>query len=289
MSKSNFAEALSVDQMRVLVAIVDTGSFSAAARALQRSQSAVSYQVGALEQQLELRLFRRTRRRPELTPDGRAIVASARTILAAFEDLRGRARALGAGLEAHVRLAVDVLYPTDKLASLLQSFEAEFPSVDIDLRIGVRAQPIRVLAEGDADVAVVPEAEGFEARLACQVELVAVASPEHPLAQRKTRASDAELAKHLRLLLVDARPGGDGEGARRWRLNDSLARRALLLAGVGWCMMPRHQVAADLDDGRLAEVKVRRHAGKGRRVPLYAAHRRGLALGPATRWWFEQL
>ena len=284
-----YADALTADQMRVLVAIVDRGSFSGAARALQRSQSAVSYQIATLEAQLDLVLFRRTRRRPVLTAEGRAIVGSARRVLAELETLRGRARALGAGLEPVVRLAVDVLYPSQRLADRLQAFERKYGDVEVELLMAVRGQPARLLTDGAADVAVVPEPGDLEARACTRAELIPVAAPEHPLANHTTPATDAVLATHLRLVLADETTEAEPARARRWRLNDAMVRRDLLLAGVGWCTMPRHQIKDDLTAGRLVRIRTHRFPGRGVIVPLYAAHHRDRALGPASRWWFDRL
>jgi len=287
--EKNYADALTVDQMRVLVSIADTGSFSGAARSLQRSQSTVSYQIATLEAQLGLTLFHRTRRRPELTPAGRSILAAARDVLASLEALRARGKALGAGVEARLRLAIDVLYSTPRLARLLLAFESDFPDVEIDLHMGVRDQPGKLLREGAADIAVLPEGDGCEARVCARIELIPVAAPTHPLAERTSPASDRELARHLRLVLSDGVQATDEGGSRRWRLNDSMARHTLLIAGVGWCMMPRHQVADDLREGRLARLSTHRHGERGLELQLFVAHDKTHAPGPASRWWFERL
>lgn len=289
MSYTGYADAITADQLRVLVAVVESGSFSGAASALQRSQSAISYQVAGLEEQLGLTLFRRTRRRPQLTPQGRAVVRAATEVLDGFARLRERARALGDGAEARVRLAVDVLYPATGLAERLREFDREFAQVEMELRIGVRDQPIRALAEDAVDVAVVPEAGSFEARACARVELVAVVAPEHALAALRGPVADGQLADHVHLVLADDGRADEDAAERRWRFNDSVARRELLLAGVGWCRMPRHQVEGDLDARRLVALKTRRHGRRPVIVPLFAAHRRGRVLGPAARWWFERL
>lgn len=287
MSDWDGAEALTLDQMRVLVAVTDTGSFSGAARQLKRSQSAISYQVANLEAQLDLTLFERTRRKPRLTDEGAAVLDAARNVLDSVEQLRARARAMGEGLEPRLVLAIDVLYPMELLAEHLAEFEEQYPSVDLDVRIGVREQPVKMLAEGDADVAVLPHPDRFEARACRQVELIAVAAPSHPLAEQKAPATDAQLAEHLHLVLADS--DSAPAQARTWRLNDSAARLDLLRSGVGWSRLPRHQVADDLDAELLTRIRTRRDSKGAMKVPLYVAHTRGRALGPAARWWFDHL
>ena len=64
MDETSPGEALTIDQLRLFLAVVDEGSFSAAARALRRAQSAVSYGIANLEKQLDVQLFDRTSRTP---------------------------------------------------------------------------------------------------------------------------------------------------------------------------------------------------------------------------------
>ncbi|MEO0606287.1 MAG: LysR family transcriptional regulator, partial [Myxococcota bacterium] len=106
-----YADMLTLDQIRVLQAIVDTGTFSGAAHELGRSQGAISYQVAAMEDTLEFQLFDRSSRRPKLTAAGRAIATEAPSLLARIDHLRGVARGLRDGLEPRLSIAVDTLFP----------------------------------------------------------------------------------------------------------------------------------------------------------------------------------
>ena len=80
-----------LDQLTVLVAVAEAGSFSAAARALHRTQSVISYTIATLEAQLGLTLFDRGQRRPVLTAGGRAVLGDARRVSAVIDELRARA------------------------------------------------------------------------------------------------------------------------------------------------------------------------------------------------------
>ena len=105
-----------LDQLRVFLTVVETGSFAAAARRLGRATSVVSYAIANLEAQLGLPLFERdATRRPVLTVAGRAVLGEARTVAHGIAGLRAKARGLLGGLEAEVNLAVDVLLPTARV------------------------------------------------------------------------------------------------------------------------------------------------------------------------------
>ena len=84
-------DALTLDQMRIFVAVVDEGSFSAAARKLGRVQSAVSQSIAALEQELGIALFDRTGKAPTPTAAGVALARDARRLIAGAAEFRKRA------------------------------------------------------------------------------------------------------------------------------------------------------------------------------------------------------
>ena len=82
-----------IDQLLVLLAVAEEGSFTAAAKRLGRATSAISYAIDVLEQQLGLPLFDRgTTRKPRLTREGEAILSEARAVAFSVETLRARVR-----------------------------------------------------------------------------------------------------------------------------------------------------------------------------------------------------
>src|SRR6201987_5508165 len=105
----------SIDQVLVLLATVEAGSFTAAGKRLGRATSAISYAIDTLEAQLGLSLFDRgTTRKPKLTQQGEAIVAEARAVAHSIETLRARVRGFLDDLEPEVSLAVDTMLPGDR-------------------------------------------------------------------------------------------------------------------------------------------------------------------------------
>ena len=122
------------DQLRVFLAVVETGSFAGAGRRLNRATSVISYAIVNLESQLGLSLFdREGTRKPTLTVAGHALLAEARTIAHGMDGLRAKAKGLLEGLEAEVHLAVDVMLPASRLADVLRQFREEFPTVSLRL------------------------------------------------------------------------------------------------------------------------------------------------------------
>src|SRR5438552_2127661 len=108
-------DALTFTQLRVLVAVAETGSFSGAARRLGRVQSAISQTVQTLEDILGVALFDRTAKTPALTEAGKAIVEEARHVLRQAGVLRQRADSIADGVEPELAIAVDAIFPSEVL------------------------------------------------------------------------------------------------------------------------------------------------------------------------------
>jgi len=104
-------DGVSLDQLRTFIAAVDEGSFSAAARKLNRVQSAVSGWVSGLENQFGVVLFDRSGRFPKLTPEGVLLLADARSIVSGVDTMKARAKLMASGLETELSVVIDVFFP----------------------------------------------------------------------------------------------------------------------------------------------------------------------------------
>lgn len=149
---------MDIDLLRTFVAICDAGSFTAAARRVGRTQSAVSLQVRRLEESLGRPLFQRGAPGAVLTEHGALLLPNARRILAA----------VGEALAAFDRGTVEGVFvvgmPDDYaprlLAPTLRTFGALYPAASIDLVIDESRVLVKRLAEGSVDLAFVTEGEG---------------------------------------------------------------------------------------------------------------------------------
>src|SRR5262249_17269822 len=124
-------ETFTLDQLRALIAVSEEGSFSAAARKLQRVQSAISTSMANLETQLGIPLWDRSTKIARLTDQGQAVLAAAGKVCTEVDTLRKLAAGMTVGLEASVSLCVDMLFPVAALVDLCKQFRDEFPSVDL--------------------------------------------------------------------------------------------------------------------------------------------------------------
>ncbi|MBN8534391.1 MAG: LysR family transcriptional regulator [Rhizobiales bacterium] len=291
-------DALTIDQLRMLVAIADTGSFTAAAKKLQRAQSAVSHAIQTLEGQLGVVLFDRSEKRPRLTDIGRAVLADARLAIARFETLKARARNLASGVEPEISIAVTVLCPMAPLMAALDAFRDIFPRVGLELFVEEIGGPALLVHErvcaigvsGTPSLRMVPAGELVTIPLG-DVEVVAVAAPEHPLARAGYPLSEPDLAEHRQLVPTSrARQHYPNTLVREiWRIADLGLRCSMILRGMGWGTVPLHLVADDLAAGRLVQLDIATRADELMRVGLFAIHRLDSPPGPAGQWLINAL
>ncbi|MBF6175697.1 LysR family transcriptional regulator [Nocardia blacklockiae] len=179
---------MELNQMRYVVAVAETGSFTRAAQRCLIVQSALSHQVARLEKELGARLFDRSSRHVRLTPAGAAFLPAARQCLAAAE----RAGAEVAAAVGEVRGSLGVgLIPTVAAVDIpraLRDYRERFPEVRINLRVGASEHLLDEVKNGTVDLAFLglPTAaalDGVRSRELARDRLVAVVAPEHPLAQ----------------------------------------------------------------------------------------------------------
>jgi DNA-binding transcriptional LysR family regulator len=286
-----------LDQISVFLAVVETGSFTAAAKQLGRATSVVSYAIANLETQLGVSLFARAgTARPKLTDAGRAILSDSRNLAIAVDGLLAKARGLTAGLEAEVSLVVDVMWPAKKLVKALDEFRRKFPTVALRLQVETLGAVTHAVLAGTAAFGVSGPLELASDLLvrgpAGSVKLVPVASPTHPLAMMQGVVSAAQARDHLQLVLTDRSSLTQGRdfgvlAVRSWRLADLGAKHALLLAGMGWGNMPKPMVNDDLKRGRLVELQIETAAEPA--YPFHTVYRNDTPPRPAASWLMERL
>lgn len=284
-----------LDQVRIFLAVVETGSFAGAARRLNRVVSVISYGIANLEAQLGVELFDRAgTRRPQLTLAGRAVLAEARAISDGVDALRAKVTGLMQGLEAEVSLAVDVMMPSERLGSVLREFARCFPTVSLKLHVEALGAVTGLVLEGRAQVGISGPLsagrEGLEAIAAGSVPMVPVTAPDHPLA-RMAEIPPGAARHHVQIVLSDRSHYTDGRdfavlSPRTWRLADLGAKHALLREGVGWGNMPLPAVHADLAAGVLVRLAIPDHPGGTYRFS--GIWRRDTPPGPAALWLLNE-
>jgi DNA-binding transcriptional LysR family regulator len=285
----------SLDQLRVFIAVIDHGGFAHAARALHRTQSVISYTIANLEEQLNVELLDRSKRKPTLTEAGKALLADARAVSLKVDGMRARAKALSTGLEAEVSIVVDVMFSTCTLVRILHAFQKEFPTVAMRLRMEALGAVTQLVMERTCHIGIsgwMPGTPDTIERQSCGfVTMVPVASPSHPLAQIQGKIPSAVLREHTQLVLTDRSTLTAGQdfgvlALRDWRLGDLSSKHALLRSGIGWGNMPVEMVHWDLEAGRLVQLDI--NEGSSFSFPIYVINRGDEQPGPAAQWLMRQ-
>ena len=290
-------DALTLDQILTFLAAADEGSFSAAGRRLKRSQSVVSQTLANLEAQLGVKLFDRSSRYPVLTREGQALVADARAITRQVGTLKGKARALGGGLEPELAVALDVMFPIQVFARAVRDFSIAFPETPLRVEVEALGGILLPVLEGRCSLAVAGFMPDVPPQLVKEhllsIRMVTVVAPGHPLAAAPSPVARDEVARHVQLVLSDRSGLTKGKdfgviGRNPWRLADLGAKRTFLIAGLGWGNMPLHLVQDDIAAGRLVLIR-QEDWPDGVRAPMRAVHRADSPPGPAGRWLLDRL
>ncbi|WP_081857797.1 LysR family transcriptional regulator [Thiomonas sp. FB-Cd] len=251
--------------MRVLVQVVDSGSFVRAADALGMSNAAVTRQIASLESHLGARLLHRTTRRLSLTDAGAEFCARSRVILeeiAEAEAVAGEGSAQPFGL---LRISAPLSFGLMQLARFLPGFRARHPQLRLDIDLSDRVVD---LANEGVDVALRIASkldDNLVARRIAPVSMVVCASPDY-LKRRGTPKVPAELVDHATLSFSylwagDEWPFTDANGdLTRVKVSPAVHAtngdllRELAVAGGGIIMQPTFIVASELERGTLVPI-----------------------------------
>ncbi len=286
--------SLNKDTVQVFLAVLDKGSFSAAARSLGRVPSAVSMCIANLEADLNLLLFDRSGREPRPTAAAQALETKARFLLQQFESLETQALALSQGLESRLSLAIAPELLASPWAIPLSRVAERYPALDVEVLAAPEADAINLLHEGRVQLALVFESTQFDSRECCQEmtreTLITVIAPTHPALASGRPLRMEELAEH-RQILVAGRDSQERtprflQAHQHWRTDSHTAALSLIQAGLGWGFLPLSLVRPQLQAGTLIQLHLDNISNSGTLwVDLVWSRRRPLGL--AAQYFIE--
>jgi DNA-binding transcriptional LysR family regulator len=249
---------------RSFVRVAELGGFSAAARALNTSQPAVSRQVADLEQRLGARLLHRSSTGVALTEDGQAFLDQARAALEAADAALGTLGARRGEVAGQVRLGAGVAFGRLHVVPRLAALLAKHPGLSVELRL--RDGAADLVEDGlDATIRIGEITDpALVARRIGMTRRAVVATPEY-LARAGTPERPEDLARHECLVFTGLATGAawpfEGPEGRvlvpvagRFRADSSEAVRAAVLAHLGLYLAPIWLFAEELRAGRVVAV-----------------------------------
>ena len=258
---------LEVRHLRLVVAVAEHGSLTAAAERLHLTQSALSHQLRDIEERLGAPLFLRRNRRMIPTPAGQRLIDTGQAVLAQLEQTEAAVREIGQDRQGLLRVATECYTCYHWLPGVLQAFTRSCPGVDVRVDLEATSRPIPLMLSGRLDLALTLSTVR-DRRLATtslfRDELVVVVPPRHPFAQQ-TYVRPQQLAEES---LFSYSPRDDsyvfqhlltpmGISPRRLQqvqLTEAIVE--LVRAGLGVSILARWAVQPHLERQSLAAVRL---------------------------------
>jgi DNA-binding transcriptional LysR family regulator len=284
---------MAIGDLRAFVRVVERGGFSAAARDLGITPSAVAKLVARLEDRLGVRLLHRTTRRVALTAEGEIYHLRARDILAAIEDADAEVSQAGRRPRGKLRVNCVPAFAFHHLMPALPTFAARHP--DVELEFAITDRVVDLLAE-NADVGIRTGESQDSSLVARRIAITTrglFASPAY-LKERGTPRTPAELRDHCCIVLQVP------SASHRWpfregtidvkgqvQVDSTEAALRLAIAGGGIVRLADLIACHAVRNGRLRPVLVKSHVGET--VPLSAVYPRGRHRMPKVRVFLDFL
>ena len=262
--------SVTLRQLEVFRSVVDSGSFSGAAEALQISQPSVSMHVRALETHLREPVFERQRgKSPTLTDIGRRVYGHAEEILTQSDRTMMDIQSLQSVRDNVLSFAAHRFIGNHLLSKPLANFARANPGIEIIANIGALDQAVDKIRRRDVDLGLFlahGPVKGIRSNILGRQRLVFISSAGHPLARRR-RLGYRELAKHpfigpvkgtqyARLLRNVFEEVGFTDHNTITQSQNTLIRRELILSGVGYSCALETGWTEDLESGELVVLDV---------------------------------
>lgn len=291
---------ITLEALQTLDAIDRHGSFAAAAIAMDKVPSAITYTIRKLEEDLDLLLYDRRGHRAKLTDAGQELLTQGRHLLKAAQELEQRVKRAATGWEVELRIVIDGIIEFDSLLPLIQEFEHQACGTRLRISQEVLSGVWEALVLGRADLAIGAAYDGpdvirmqgdYQTRLLGNIDWVFAVAPAHPLAQVAEPLTAAIMQSHRAVAVGDTGRNLPSITAGLLSGQDTLtvpsmqAKLSAQLAGLGCGHLPRRMANKYLQSGALVEKMTleTRPGGNNRYVW------RSTDKGKALQWFLQRL
>lgn len=277
-----------LEQWRILQAVVDFGGYAQAAEKLNKSQSSLNHAVAKLQHQLGIELLEVKGRKAYLTQQGEVLLRRSRHVTQAVNELEQLASNLEQGWEPTLTLAREIIYPMESLVCALNAFLPHSRGTRIIMLDSVITGTQELILQGKVDIAIcagVPP-KGYLSEPLCEQELYLVCHPSHPLADLGTIEDDKLLAQYLQLVIKDTGVQSNIDigwlkAEQRWTVSNFHEAKVILNQGIGFCWIPSFLVQEELASGNL--VRLHLEGSQKRRIMLSLVIPNRDQQGPASK------
>lgn len=278
---------ITIEQWRVFQAIIEQGGYAQAAAYLHRSQSAISYSMSKLQKQLGIPLLRVQGRKAVLTEQGQILLHRSRKLIDEASEIENFAHHLSQGREAEIKLVVDAAFPNDLLMEALSRFAKQSQGTRVQLREVILSGAIDALVSDEAELVIgIDTPSGYLSDPLIEVELIAVAHPEHPLQQLEREITSADLAQHMHVVISDSGQHdkmdvGWLSSQDRWTVSSIDSALNAIKHGLGYGWLPSNRLIEPLADGELKPLLLEQ--GERYKAYLFISFGHPQNIGPATK------
>ena len=282
-----------MEQWRILQAVVDAGGYAQAADLLNKSQSSLNHAVAKLQYQLGVELLEVKGRKAFLTPAGEVMLRRSRLLTQQIEDLELLASNINVGWEPEIRIAVELVYPKQILYRALAKFHPISRGSRIQIIDTVITGSTEMILEHKADLVIAASPsvpKGYIGEPLTVIQMVPVVGKDHLLAQLPELDLN-ELSQHLQIVIRDtaSKPKDVGwlRAEQRWTVNNFFEAVDILKNGIGFCWLPEHLIDGLVKQGVLIRLTIAQSSA--RIVPLALVTPKEETLGPGSRQLRELL
>ncbi|MCC4834282.1 LysR family transcriptional regulator [Shewanella sp. 10N.7] len=287
---------ITLDALKVLDAIERKKSFAGAADELFRVPSAISYTVNKLEEDLDLAIFDRSKRKAELTAVGKLIVEQGRLILDATNELTYMAKQSASGWELEIRIALDSILCFKPIYALIEQFQVTHPWIDIKITEEVFGGTWDALSAERCDLIIGVEGSernnSFKTIPIGQLEFIFAVAKDHPIRRAPQPLSNDSIKQYPSIVVADSsrhlalRSAGLLDGQPRITVANIVQKIDLQELGLGIGYLPVHRIQDELASGKLVALSVNKP--EIRAIDLCVAWRKDNK-GKALAWFVEQI
>lgn len=291
---------LSLEAIQTLDAIDRHGSFAAAAIAMNKVPSAITYTVRKLEEELDLLLYDRRGHRAKLTDAGLELLVQGRLLLQAAQELEQRVKRAATGWEVELKIVMDSIIPFERILPLIKEFELQNCGTRLRISNEVLSGVWESFIQGNADLAIGAAYDGpdvirmqgeYQSKVLGEIEWVFAVSPSHPLAAITFPLEHSQIQQHRVIAVGDSSrnlpsiTSGILSGQDTLTVPSIAAKIQAQLAGLGCGYLPRSMVHQYLENGSLIEKKlIEFRPNSTTRYAWRNQHK-----GKAIKWFLQKL
>ncbi|WP_417681361.1 LysR family transcriptional regulator [Pseudidiomarina aquimaris] len=287
---NNYRPKTTIEQWRILQAVVDYGGYAQAAQALNKSQSSMNHAVAKLQDTLGVKLLQVIGRKAELTEIGDVMLRRSRQLTVLVTELEQLALNLKQGWEPEIKLAVEMVFDRNQLLPVLREFQLHSRGSRLVIEDTVLTGSVEAITEQRADLVITHQVpKGFVGEPLAPFHLHLVVNKDHPLATMPAPLNPDQLSQYLQIVIRDTaqkplEQQGWLKAEQRWTVNNFNEALQLVEAGIGFCWLPPFITA---QSEQLVELTLA--GGSHRTGSTYLILPKNDKTGPCARLLYDML